>query len=127
MKLSKTTREKLRKQFSCGCAFCGSPLPPTGWHAEQIGEEYVEGGLIAICKECRTTKGNATTETFRALLAEQVERARRHSINFRTALRFGLCRVKKEPIVFWFEQCQSSNAVTATQDLTTAQSTASAA
>ncbi len=127
MNLSKRKREALREQFRGRCAFCGSKLPAREWHAEFIGEEYVQGGIAPVCKECRATKGNASPEAFRALLAEQVERAQRHSANFRTALRFGLCRVKAEPVVFWFESCQSSPAVTSAPTLNTQQNTASAA
>lgn len=127
MNLTKRKREALREQFRGRCAFCGSKLPAREWHAEFIGEEYVQGGIAPVCKECRATKGNASPEAFRALLAEQVERAQRHSANFRTALRFGLCRVKADPVVFWFESCQSSHAATSAPTLNTPQNTASAA
>lgn len=127
MNLTKRKREALREQFRGRCAFCGSKLPSREWHAEFIGEEYVQGGIAPVCKECRATKGNASPEAFRALLAEQVERAQRHSANFRTALRFRLCRVIAEPVVFWFEQCESSPAVTSASTLNTQQNTASAA
>ena len=110
MKLSKNTREKLRNKFGCSCAFCGSSLSLTGWHAEQIGEEYVYGGLVAICKDCRTTKGNATTEAFRESLQQQVKKAQRHSVNYRTALRFGLVSETTDPVVFWFEKYQARSA-----------------
>ena len=129
MNLSKRKREALREQFRGRCAFCGSNLPAREWHAEFIGESYVQGGIAPVCTECRCTKGNASPEAFRALLAEQVERARRHSANFRTALRFGLCRVKAEPdpVVFWFERCESSHATSSAPTLTIPQNTASAA
>lgn len=127
MNLSKRKREALREQFRGCCAFCGSKLPVRGGHAEFIGEDYVQGGIAAVCTECRSTKGNASPEAFRALLAEQVERAQRNSKNFRTALRFGLCRIKAEPVVFWFERCGSSHGITSAPTLTVPQNTASAA
>lgn len=104
MSISKTKRETLRQQFGGCCAFCGTKLPQRGWHAEFIGEEYVKGGMVAVCSECRGAKGNSTPEAFRELLAEQVERAERHSINFRTAIRFGLVSSTETPVVFWFER-----------------------
>ncbi|MEQ9928018.1 HNH endonuclease [Pectobacterium parvum] len=112
MKLSKTKREALRQRFCGCCAFCGSELPIRGWHAEFIGEEYISDGYVAVCPECREAKGNATPEAFRAILAEQVERAQRHSINFRTALRFGLVCKVKEPVKFWFERQPTDNKTT---------------
>lgn len=107
MRFSKKRREVLRMQYGGRCALCGDILPERGWHAEYLGKEYVSEGYGAVCTDCRTTKGNASPEAFRAILAEQVERARRGSINFRTALRFGLCHVKVEPVVFWFEKYQA--------------------
>lgn len=127
MNLTKRKREALREQFKGRCAFCGTKLPAREWHAEFIGEDYVQGGIAAVCSECRTAKGNASPEAFRALLAEQVDRAQRHSANFRTALRFRLCRVIAEPVVFWFERCESSHAVITPATKTPAQNTASAA
>jgi len=106
MKLTKNRREALRMQLGGCCAFCGSELPERGWHAENIGEEYVNGGIAAICTDCRSAKSTASPEAFRAMLAEQVQRAQRHSINFRTALRFGLVSETAAPVMFWFEKCQ---------------------
>lgn len=108
MNLSKRKRDAVREQLSGRCAFCGSTLPAKDWHAEYIGKNYINGGIAAVCTECRTSKGNASPEVFRTILAEQVVKAQRHSVNFRTALRFGLCHVKAEPVVFWFERCASA-------------------
>lgn len=113
MRLSKNKREALRQQFNGCCAYCGNELPDRGWHAEAIGEEYVSGGLAAVCTDCREAKGSATPEAFRSILAEQVERAQRSSINFRTALRFGLVCKVKEPVLFWFERQQMPQFTTA--------------
>ncbi|MDI6955844.1 HNH endonuclease [Pantoea sp. Pa-EAmG] len=104
MRLSKNKREALAQKFGGCCAYCGETLPVRGWHAEFIDEKYVSGGMVAVCTDCRESKGNASPEAFRILLAEQVNRAQRHSINFRNALRFGLvCQVTK-PVQFWFER-----------------------
>ncbi|MEN4610301.1 HNH endonuclease [Pantoea agglomerans] len=113
MHLSKNKREALRNQFDGCCAYCGEGLPVRGWHAELIDEKYVRGGIAAVCTECRAVKGTATPEAFRAILADQVERAQRSSINFRTALRFGLVCKVKEPVQFWFERQQRSKAIIA--------------
>lgn len=113
MNLSKNKREALRNQFGGCCAYCGEQLPDRGWHAEIIDEEYISSGIAAVCRDCRVAKGNATPEAFRAILAEQVERAQRNSINFRTALRFGLVCKVKEPVQFWFERQKRSQATSA--------------
>lgn len=109
MSLSKTKREVLRLRFGGCCFFCGNTLPQRGWHADYIGEEYVKDGYAAVCTDCRVAKGNATPEAFRTIIAEQVERAQRHSINFRTALRFGLISHVETPVQFWFERYPAGN------------------
>ncbi|EQA5708464.1 HNH endonuclease [Cronobacter sakazakii] len=109
MRLSKSQREALSQKFSGCCAYCGHKLPARGWHAELISEEYVSGGMVAVCPDCSISKGTSSPEGFRTLLAEQVERAQRHSINFRTALRFGLVCQVEVPVKFWFERHGSCN------------------
>ncbi|WP_410517778.1 HNH endonuclease (plasmid) [Pantoea allii] len=103
MKLTKRKREELRKTYEGCCAFCGMELPEQGWSAEHIGEKYVKGGLVTVCTECRTSKGNLSPERYRVALTEQLERAQRHSSNLRQALRFGLVIAVKKPVKFWFE------------------------
>lgn len=105
MHLSKSKREALRRQFNGCCAYCGEVLPAQGWHAEAISKEFVEGGIVPVCTTCRTIKGNSTPDEFRALLAEQVDRALRHSVNFRTAMRFGLVSPRAERVEFWYQRC----------------------
>jgi len=112
MKLTKIKREALRMKFGGCCAFCGDELPARGWHAEQIGEQCVPGGIAAVCTECHSSRGNATPEAFRDMLAEQVERAQRHSINFRMALRFGLVSQTCAPVEFWYERCSAERSPT---------------
>lgn len=104
MKLTKRKREELHMKFGGRCAFCGTDLPVRGWHAETMEVGVLSDGLIPVCGECSSSKGNASTEAFRALLSEQVARAYRHSVNFRTAKRFGLITEVTVPVVFWFEK-----------------------
>lgn len=103
MKLTKSKRELLRKKFDGRCGYCGGELPIRGWHAESIGTEHVAGGLVTVCRDCRVIKGSACISGFRAILSEQVQRAHRQSVNFRTALRYGLVEEAKTLVVFWFE------------------------
>lgn len=105
MHLSKSKREALRRRFNGCCAYCGETLPACGWHAEAISEEFVQGGIAPVCTSCRTIKGNSSPDEFRSLLAEQVDRALRHSINFRTAMRFGLVSQRVERVEFWYQRC----------------------
>lgn len=113
MRLTKRTREELRMKFGGCCAFCGTDLPERGWHAETIDTEFLSDDLVPACVECSSARGNASVEAFRVLLSKQVDRAQRHSVNFRTALRFGLVSETSSPVVFWFERYTSRKSAAA--------------
>jgi len=59
--------------------------------------------IVPACAPCNLFKSVFSVEEFRAEISLQVERARRQSVNFRTAERFGLIEAKNIDVVFWFE------------------------
>lgn len=128
MRLTKTQREKLRLKFGGKCAYCGCDLLEKGWHADHVepvlrvidfdassrrlvatGELYhpkndKENNLYPACAPCNLFKTTFSLEQFRKQIAEQVNRARLYSVNFRTAERFGQVKLTEAPVVFWFEK-----------------------
>ncbi|MBL0907835.1 HNH endonuclease [Pectobacterium carotovorum] len=138
MKLSKKQREELRMKFGGRCAYCGCELPEKGWHADHVeatlrkwhfGERKANGtraiiytgdhwkpendvldNLFPACAPCNLFKATFSVEVFREQIAEQAERARQYSVNFRTAERFGQVQITRSPIVFWFEKYQREDA-----------------
>lgn len=132
MKLTPKQRSVLRMKFGGKCAYCGCDLPEKGWHADHVeaalrkwkfgpprqdgtrrtiatGEHWrpendVMENLFPACAPCNLFKATFSLEVFREQIAEQAERARQYSVNFRTAERFGQVRVTTSPIVFWFEK-----------------------
>jgi len=61
--------------------------------------------MVPSCAPCNLFKATFTIDQFRKEIQLQVERARRSSVNFRTAERFGLIEAPPRPVIFWFE-CQ---------------------
>lgn len=135
MKLTKKDRATLRLKFGGRCAYCGCELGEKGWHADHVepvlrklekcmksaekgvfkvkatGEFYrpeadTLDNLFPACAPCNLMKSSYPMEEFRLEVSKQVERARRSSMNFRTAERFGLIEVVTKPILFWFEKYQ---------------------
>ncbi|MDU2939975.1 MAG: HNH endonuclease, partial [Enterobacteriaceae bacterium] len=126
MKLSKKQREELRMKFGGRCAYCGCELPEKGWHADHVeaalrkwhfGERKSNGtraviytgehwkpendvleNLFPSCAPCNLFKATFSVEMFREQIAEQAERARKYSVNFRTAERFGQVQITHPPI-----------------------------
>jgi len=137
MRLTPKQRAGLRMKFGGCCAYCGCELPEKGWHADHVeaalrkwefgprlkngtrrtvatGEHWrpendVMENLFPACAPCNLFKATFSIETFREQIAEQAERARQYSVNFRTAERFKQIQVTESPIVFWFERYQRND------------------
>lgn len=60
--------------------------------------------IVPACAPCNLFKSTLSVEEFRRELEMQTYRARKTSVNFRTAERFGLIDVKEIPVTFWFER-----------------------
>ena len=133
--ITRKQRAELRMKFGGRCAYCGNPLPEKGWHADHVvavlrkSEQCMKAAakrmfrlkatgevfrpeadclenLFPACAPCNLLKTTYSLEMFRKQVSLQVERARKSSMNFRTAERFGLVEVVERPVVFWFEQYQ---------------------
>lgn len=118
MKLNKSQRATLKNRFGGRCAYCGGTLGDL-FHADHTDAVYrdrwYEGGMLKpqnnvleklfpACAPCNLFKSVFSIEQFRHEIQMQVERARKSSVNFRTAERFGLVRADIKPVVFYYEQ-----------------------
>lgn len=115
-RLPKAERKAVWDKSGGVCWYCGEALPERGWHADhaepvlripgrmiRAHNDTVEN-TVPACRSCNLFKGGMGVETFREQLEAQVERARRSSVNFRMAERFGLVSVAEPRVVFWFER-----------------------
>jgi 5-methylcytosine-specific restriction endonuclease McrA len=131
MKMNKK-RQAIYDKSGGKCWYCGCELVK-GWHADhvepiirdfdivrdnsdsQFTHKTVNNGkslnphldkldnLVPSCAPCNLFKSTFSIEGFRMEISYQVERARKSSVNFRTAERFGQISIESKPIVFWFE------------------------
>lgn len=118
------------------CWYCGTQLPEKGWHEDHFEPVYretvyakengravakptgnmlkagrdTEDNKVPSCAPCNLFKSVFSVEEFRQEIQMQVERARKSSVNFRTAERFGLIKTNDDPVVFWFEANGEINA-----------------
>ena len=102
------------------CWYCGDDLSLKRWHEDHFEPIYrghkvdrasnpeygedVESNKVPCCAPCNLFKSVYSVEEFREQISLQVERARKGSVNFRTAERFGLIKPVIKPVVFWFEE-----------------------
>ncbi len=105
--VSKADRAVIKAKCHGRCAYCGTELNGV-FHVDHI-KAYYRGGkcemdnYLPACPKCNNYKLTFTIEEFRELISRQFELAHRNSVNYRTALRFGLIVEVKKPIVFYFE------------------------
>lgn len=109
---SKSERARIAARTDGRCAYCGTTLG-TAWHLDHVEplrrDGHAQSGgdddanLRATCGPCNRLKSVFTVEEFRALVARQVDAARRDSAAYRTALRFGLARETGADVRFYFE------------------------
>lgn len=109
MALSAKVKQEVRSRYQGRCGYCGQ-------HASKLQVDHVRplaaGGtddpsnLMPACGPCNNYKMTFSLEEFRTLVSDQVRKARRYSVNFRTAERYGLIEVKPRHIMFYFEVCR---------------------
>lgn len=116
MSLTKKQRLQVWNKSRGACWYCGNELPEKGWHADHCEAVYrwpdemlkpqndTLENMVPACAPCNLFKSVFSIEEFRREIALQVKRARKQSVNFRTAERFGLIEVKPVEVVFWFER-----------------------
>ena len=134
MALTKKQRQIVWNKSGGYCWYCGNQLPERGWHADHFepvireltrvknpaGSMYSHRtvcsgamhkaandtieNMVPSCAPCNNFKFTFPVEDFRQELEAQIDRARRSSVNFRNAERFGLIEIKPAKVIFWFEK-----------------------
>lgn len=114
--LPKKLREQVKQKFDGRCAYCGQ-LPDKlcidHLHPVAIKHKLKDldiddiSNLMPACFSCNNYKSSFTLEQFRSSVVTSVLLARRYSVNFRVAERFGLIsETEKTSVEFYFEQEQ---------------------
>lgn len=113
--IPKEVRDRVKQKYNGRCAYCGElheklvidHLVAIAYHGGTNDEE----NLMPACFSCNSLKTVYTLEQFRRTLSEQIIKARKYSVNFRFAEKYGQIEIKETPIVFYFEKIkqQSSN------------------
>lgn len=127
MKLTKQQRAELKQKYGGKCAYCGCELGER-WHADHIEPiqrdfKFVNGKTVMTgtssnpehdnyenlnpsCQPCNNNKHSYSLEGWRKQLEKYQETLLRDSSTARHLNRFGLLEIKKQPVVFYFEQLE---------------------
>lgn len=100
-------RAKIKAKCNGRCAYCGIELGDR-FHVDHVksyyrGGECVEDNYLPACAKCNNYKLTYSIDEFRQLIERQLDLAFRNSVNYRTALRYGLVIENKKPVIFYFE------------------------
>jgi len=71
-------------------------------HLEELDVEHIDNKFPS-CRVCNNYKRAFNLESFRNELSLQIERANRHSFNYRMAKKYGQVKETIKPIIFYFE------------------------
>lgn len=102
------TRTLVYMLYDGRCAYCGEKLGKL-FHADHIDPKYRGGkddkkNLYPACPRCNIRKATFTVEEFRHEIAEQVNRLRRNSYQYKLAEAYGQVESTGADVVFWFEK-----------------------
>ena len=112
----KIDREKLRNMFGGKCAYCGCDLPEK-FHADHIkpvqrrvygkgienpGNHNIEN-IYPACQPCNRYKASMPLEGWRECIENLPNVLERDSGAFRHADRFGLVKIDRKQVRFYFE------------------------
>lgn len=108
--IPKKIREQVKLKFNGDCAYCGWPIPEGKMQIDHLiplahakGTNDIEN-LMPACSACNNFKMTFGLEEFRTELQNQIWRARKYSVNFRMAEKFGLIKVVQNHVMFHFEK-----------------------
>ena len=124
--ISKGKRSRVIAKSEGRCWYCGDLLLGNNWDIDHViphndysrehkclmvnGKKFTEYGLNSIknlvpsCRACNLHKGSNNLEGFRGSILNQPEAKKINSAGFRIAQKYGIIKVIKKPIVFWFEK-----------------------
>lgn len=105
--INKSLKDKVKNRFGGKCGYCG--LQHEKLQVDHINAfSYFkstndETNLMPACAQCNNMKMSLNLEQFRYTLQDMVNKARKYSVNFRFAEKYGQIITNEHPIQFYFE------------------------
>ncbi len=124
---NKKKREFVYEKCQGHCAYCGKKISmkemqvdhiEPHWHTlseEQALKAGIKKGshelenLNPSCARCNKWKSTFDLESFRKVVETSLDRLERDTPNFRLARDFGLVKINKQPVKFYFETFNPNN------------------
>ncbi len=124
---NKKKREFVYEKCQGHCAYCGKKISmkemqvdhiEPHWHTlseDQALKAGIKkgshdlGNLNPSCARCNKWKSTFNLESFRKVVETSLDRLERDTPNFRLARDFGLLKINKKPVKFYFENFNPNN------------------
>ncbi len=124
---NKKKREFVYEKCQGHCAYCGKKISmkemqvdhiEPHWHTlseDQALKAGIKkgshdlGNLNPSCARCNKWKSTFDLESFRKVVETSLDRLERDTPNFRLARDFGLLKINKKPVKFYFENFNPNN------------------
>jgi len=105
--IPKAVKDEVRAMFDGRCGYCGEDMDTM--HVDHIkpvkfGGTSDKDNLMPACAQFNNYKYYFTLERFRRKIQFCVSKARRASVAFRFAEKFGLVEIIDKPVKFLFER-----------------------
>ena len=111
-RLTKKDRELVYKKYDGRCAYCGCEITIKQMQVDHLwpirlnGIDAIENWMPS-CRRCNNYKTGNPPYSFRKMLEHTPDVLLRDSTTFCHAERFGLVKINRKPIVFYFEICDN--------------------
>jgi len=122
--IPKKKRELIFVKYNGKCAYCGKNITLDNFHVDHIeplfrkwtkeellrcdrikGTSHIDN-LNPACPSCNISKSTFTIKEWRNQIELKVNRLRKESVNFRILESFGLVKLTKNDVVFYFEKME---------------------
>lgn len=106
---TKAQRKEVYEKTGGYCAYCGCVLEINKMQVDHVrplrkgGTNDIEN-LLPACRSCNHYKATFTVEQFRENLQQIPKVLYRDNTSYRNAIRYGIIKESKEPVIFYFEK-----------------------
>lgn len=109
IRLSKAERRQVLEKMHGHCAYCGQEICLEDMQVDHIvslrkgGADAIEN-MFPACRSCNHYKSTLSVEQFRELVQRIPDTLTRDCVTFKNGVRFGVVRIVREPVVFYYEK-----------------------
>lgn len=100
-------RKEILKKYDGRCAYCGNQINETNMTIDHFDPKSKGGSLsihnlVPSCKRCNEIKADGSIKDMKKKIEKSIKTLSRNK-DFQMLKKYGLLKIEKEPIVFYYE------------------------